>query len=296
MAREYQRLPAGSRPRRPAAAAVGSELFRHYVDALAKSPRDWFRLRDCDALARFTMASALACNDLDDVYLADAEWEILAELGDTLYDAVAFYKHQAEGETNSTFGYVGGDARVESFRRCRELLWPWTWPGPRTTRAPVHPQLRALLRRAHPHDDAPATASSRRASPSAARPRTASSPRRAATSSCGTASTRRPSLPSSRRSRSRSSSSSSSSSSSLPMPPRAPLTPTRSGATLRLWAAVTSSCSTAWPRCWRTPTRTAAAAAASGHRTAPRRPAASGGVELCAGCRQEWLALHGLAA
>jgi hypothetical protein len=38
-----------------------SELFRRYVNALGKSPRDWFRLRDCDALARFTIAAALVC-------------------------------------------------------------------------------------------------------------------------------------------------------------------------------------------------------------------------------------------
>ncbi|KAK1975069.1 BcABA3 [Colletotrichum cereale] len=99
------------------------ELFRRYVDALTLSPRHWFRLRDCDALARFTIASALACNDLDDVWYTDEQFEILTEMGDTLYDAVAFYKHRAEGETNSTFAYMPEDQRVTAFARCRETLW-----------------------------------------------------------------------------------------------------------------------------------------------------------------------------
>lgn len=100
-----------------------SELFRRYVNALARSPRDWFRLRDCDALARFTIAAALACNDLDDAWFGEEEFEILTELGDTLYDAVAYHKHRAEGETNSTFAYAGHELRHESFRRGREVLW-----------------------------------------------------------------------------------------------------------------------------------------------------------------------------
>jgi hypothetical protein len=99
------------------------EFFRKYVDALASGPKNWFRLRDCDALARFTMAAALACNDFDDFWFEEEEWQVLAELGDTLYDAVAFHKHRAEGETHSTFSYVGGELRPEAFRRCRELLW-----------------------------------------------------------------------------------------------------------------------------------------------------------------------------
>ena len=32
------------------------ELFSRYVNSLAESPQSWFRLRDCDALARYTMA------------------------------------------------------------------------------------------------------------------------------------------------------------------------------------------------------------------------------------------------
>ncbi|RYP03581.1 hypothetical protein DL764_005042 [Monosporascus ibericus] len=99
------------------------ELFRRYVNALAISPRVWFRMRDCDALARFTMASALACNDLDDVWPTDQQFELLSEIGDTLYDAVAFYKHRSEGETNSTFAYVPLDVRIKAFRVAREVLW-----------------------------------------------------------------------------------------------------------------------------------------------------------------------------
>lgn len=100
-----------------------SELFRRYVHALARSPRNWFRLRDCDALARFTIAAAMACNDIDDTWFSEEEFQILTELGDTLYDAVAYYKHRAEGETNSTFAYAGHELRTESYRRCREVLW-----------------------------------------------------------------------------------------------------------------------------------------------------------------------------
>ncbi|KAK3356499.1 hypothetical protein B0T25DRAFT_497092 [Lasiosphaeria hispida] len=101
----------------------GSELFRRYVNVLAESPKTWFRLRDCDALVRFTIAAALACNDFDDVWFNEDQLQILAELGDTLYDAVAFYKHRAEGETNSTFAYVSSELRESAFRCCREILW-----------------------------------------------------------------------------------------------------------------------------------------------------------------------------
>jgi hypothetical protein len=122
MCREYRAFLLVSSdkcsPRRDA------ELFRRYVNALASSPKTWFRLRDCDALARFSMVAALRCSDFDDVWFGEDEWQILAELGDTLYDAVAFYKHRAEGETNSTFQYVGGGTfRVDAFKRCREVLW-----------------------------------------------------------------------------------------------------------------------------------------------------------------------------
>lgn len=99
------------------------EFFRRYVDAIVRSPRQWFRMRDADALARFTIAAALACNDLDTVWFTDAEFEMLTELGDIMYDAVAFYKHRSEGETNNTFAYLPPAHRVEAFRVARELLW-----------------------------------------------------------------------------------------------------------------------------------------------------------------------------
>ncbi|CBX99537.1 hypothetical protein LEMA_P087760.1 [Plenodomus lingam JN3] len=99
------------------------ELFRRYVNALAHSPRQWFRMRDADALARFTIAASLACNDLDDLKFSNMEYEILTEIGDTLYDAVAFFKHRSEGETNSTFAYMPPDMRVEAFHQAREVLW-----------------------------------------------------------------------------------------------------------------------------------------------------------------------------
>ncbi|KAF4551729.1 Hypothetical protein D9617_12g036180 [Elsinoe fawcettii] len=99
------------------------ELFRRYVDALAHNPEQWFRLRDCDALARFTIAGALVCNDLDDMWFTENQWLILAELGDTMYDAVAFYKHRSEGETHSTFAYMPEELRIKAFHTARELLW-----------------------------------------------------------------------------------------------------------------------------------------------------------------------------
>ncbi|KAJ7800922.1 BcABA3 [Mycena olivaceomarginata] len=94
-----------------------SELFRRYVNSLAHSPKQWFRM------ARFTIAAALACNDLDDVWLSEEQFDMLGEIGITLYDAVAFYKHRSEGETNSTFAYMPEDLRVKAFRQCREVLW-----------------------------------------------------------------------------------------------------------------------------------------------------------------------------
>lgn len=120
-----------------------SELFRRYVNALAQSPKNWFRMRDCDALARFTIAAAMACNDVDDTWFGEEEFQILTELGDTLYDAVAYYKHRAEGETNSTFAYVGHDLRNHCYRKCREVLWALdvAW-----ARAPGHRSALNFLR------------------------------------------------------------------------------------------------------------------------------------------------------
>lgn len=47
------------------------------VNTLAVSPRHWFRMRDCDALARFTIASALACNDIDFAF-SDAQYDMVS--------------------------------------------------------------------------------------------------------------------------------------------------------------------------------------------------------------------------
>lgn len=109
-----------------------SEMFRLYVNALAQSPRQWFRLRSCDTLGRLAMVAALACNDFDDMWFTEEEFEILEELAVTLYDATTFYKHRAEGETHNTFAYARGESvgdssqgefRKECYRRCREILW-----------------------------------------------------------------------------------------------------------------------------------------------------------------------------
>lgn len=107
------------------------ELFRRYVNALSRNPRQWFRMRDTDALARFTIAAALACNDLDNTWFSNEQFEILTELGDTLYDAVAFFKHRSEGETNSTFAYVPSEMRTAAFHQAREVLFALdvAWAG-----------------------------------------------------------------------------------------------------------------------------------------------------------------------
>lgn len=60
---------------------------------------------------------------MDHVWFSDEEFNLLAEIGDTMYDAIAFYKHRAEGETNNTFAYVPQDLRVEAYRNAREVLW-----------------------------------------------------------------------------------------------------------------------------------------------------------------------------
>ena len=101
----------------------GSELFRRYVNAIAESPRSWFRIRDADALVRFSLAAALACNDVADVWFTEEQFRVLAEIGCTLYDAVAFYKHRAEGETHDTFAYADPALREAAFGRAREVLW-----------------------------------------------------------------------------------------------------------------------------------------------------------------------------
>ncbi|KAJ6622761.1 BcABA3 [Mycena sp. CBHHK59/15] len=121
MAREYRSFLLVTADK--ASDRRNGELFRRYVNSLAQSPGHWFRMRDCDALARFTIAAALACNDLDDVWFSDEQFHMLGEIGVTMYDAVAFFKHRSEGETNSSFAYIPEEMRVEAFRQCREVLW-----------------------------------------------------------------------------------------------------------------------------------------------------------------------------
>ncbi|KAJ8114722.1 hypothetical protein OPT61_g3466 [Boeremia exigua] len=100
-----------------------SILFSRYSLALSRGPYQYFRMRDTDALARFTIAAALACSDLDDFWLTDDQFDIVAEVGNTMYDAIAFWKHRAESETNNLFAYVPDDERVRAYHRCREALW-----------------------------------------------------------------------------------------------------------------------------------------------------------------------------
>ena len=99
-----------------------SVLFNHYTVALSLRPYQYFRMRDTDALARFTIAAALACSDLDDFWLTDDQFDTVAEIGNTMYDAITFWKHRAEGETNNHFAYVPDDERVRAYHRCCEAL------------------------------------------------------------------------------------------------------------------------------------------------------------------------------
>ncbi|KAJ6786774.1 hypothetical protein PWT90_10765 [Aphanocladium album] len=101
----------------------GSVLFQRYVDSLATSAEDWLRMRDTDALARLTFIAALRCCDYDNVWFNEGEMKILAELGSVLYDAVAFFKHRAEGEIHETFAYAGPDIRAQAYHQYREVLW-----------------------------------------------------------------------------------------------------------------------------------------------------------------------------
>jgi hypothetical protein len=115
------------------------ELFRRYVNALAHSPRQWFRIRNDDGLARFTIASVLACSDMDHVDLSDAQFEVLCELAITLYDAVAVFKHRSEGETNNTFAHVPVEKRNWAFHQAREVLWALDTVGSK------QPELRSVF-------------------------------------------------------------------------------------------------------------------------------------------------------
>ncbi|KAH6858590.1 hypothetical protein B0T12DRAFT_500889 [Alternaria alternata] len=98
-------------------------LFRRYSVALSKSPWQFFRMRDTDALARFTIGVALVCNDLDHIWFTNDQFDIMAEIGNTMYDGISYWKHRSEGEINSTFAYVPESKRVMAYHKCREALW-----------------------------------------------------------------------------------------------------------------------------------------------------------------------------
>lgn len=128
-------------------------LFRRYVNLLSgssggrspSSPKTWFRLRDSDGLARFTILASMVCNDVpysrvsydvdEEGWFSESQLAVLAEMSLTMYDAVAYYKHRAEGEVCNTFAYASGSGdgdgddysdrviRKEAYHRCREVLW-----------------------------------------------------------------------------------------------------------------------------------------------------------------------------
>jgi len=99
------------------------------------------------------MAAALACNDFDGVSFTDAEWEILSEVGITLYDAVAFHKHRAEGETNSTFAYADYKMRKECSADAVKSSGAWTLHGHIVLGICASP-ISYASSGAHPYDDA----------------------------------------------------------------------------------------------------------------------------------------------
>ncbi|MGH3854183.1 MAG: hypothetical protein ACRDR6_11945 [Pseudonocardiaceae bacterium] len=111
---------------------VESDLLHRYIDTLALSPADYFRMRDCDELARFYIASAMACNGVTD-WLTEEEYQAVGELAFTMYDGVTFYKHRTEGEIANLYAYCGQDLefRIEAYQRARAALWEMetTWGG-----------------------------------------------------------------------------------------------------------------------------------------------------------------------
>lgn len=60
---------------------------------------------------------------MDDLWFDEEQLQILGEIGVTMYDAVAFFKHRSDGETNNTFAYVDPVVRGETYKRTREVLW-----------------------------------------------------------------------------------------------------------------------------------------------------------------------------
>ncbi|EUC27463.1 hypothetical protein COCCADRAFT_41818 [Bipolaris zeicola 26-R-13] len=106
-------------------------LFRNYNNALSKSPWQFFRMRDTETLVRFTIGAALACNDLDHVWFTNEQFDILAEIGNTMYDGAAHCKHCLDGEVSSTFTHISKTKRMVAFHKCREALWALdvAWAG-----------------------------------------------------------------------------------------------------------------------------------------------------------------------
>ncbi len=104
-----------------------SELFRRYANTPAIPPMHNFRLRDCGVLVRFTIAAALACNDLEYCYVALSEHQlqIFGELGVVLYDGITYNKHhRAGGQVNRTFAFSDFEAnhQVHIHREYRKVL------------------------------------------------------------------------------------------------------------------------------------------------------------------------------
>lgn len=100
-----------------------AELLSRYTAAIAHSPAQWFRIRDCDAQARLFIAASLACNNIEDAWLTEEQNQILTEICDAMYDAVAYHKHRAEGEICNTFAYAHPGLRQSTYRTYRETLW-----------------------------------------------------------------------------------------------------------------------------------------------------------------------------
>jgi len=98
-------------------------LFCRMVEALAHTPSDYFRIRDCDGAFRFFVAAGMACNDVTAGWLSDQEYQVLAEVGLGMYDAMAFHKHRAEGEICNLFAYADPQLRQQAYHMYREALW-----------------------------------------------------------------------------------------------------------------------------------------------------------------------------
>lgn len=86
-----------------------------------------FRLRDCDTLIRFNVAAALACNDLEQIYVALSEdqLQIIGELGVTLHDAAVYGNdRQVGGRMKSSFAFSDFEAknRAPILRHYRNVL------------------------------------------------------------------------------------------------------------------------------------------------------------------------------